>query len=48
MLAVVIDPAVCHSSYWWLFPECYGIAVCAGIALGWALLSAVLRKRVRA
>jgi hypothetical protein len=34
VLAVVIDPVVCQSSYWWLFVECYGIAIMSGHTLG--------------
>jgi hypothetical protein len=46
MLAVVIDPIVCHSSYWWLFPECWGIAVLSGCAIGALVIAYGYRKAV--
>lgn len=33
MLAFVIDPLVCHSAYWYLFPECWGVAVMSALPL---------------
>jgi hypothetical protein len=47
MFAVVIDPIVCKSAYWYFFPECWGIAVCAGSALTAFGLAALRRMPIR-
>lgn len=45
MVAFVIDPIVCQSSVWWMFPECWGIAVMVGVGL-LALTAAVARRQL--
>jgi len=48
MFAVVIDPIVCQSSIWWMFPECWGVAICVGAALTAGVAATVRRMTVRA
>jgi hypothetical protein len=45
MVAVYIDPAVCHTWAGWIIPECYGIALYVGAALA-AFVSAYGVRRV--
>ncbi len=44
MVAVVIDPIVCKSDWWWLIPECWGVVVMLGVGLGVAVASSVAYK----
>ncbi len=46
MVAVVIDPYVCKSSIWFLFPECWGIAVMAALPLAVSCAAVVRRLSV--
>lgn len=43
MIAVVINPGICQSAYWYLFPECWGIAVYAALPLAFFAAGAVRR-----
>ena len=46
MVAVYIDPAVCHTWLGYLIPECYGIAVMSGCVLGALVLAGAYRRAV--
>lgn len=46
MVAVYIDPAVCHTIWGYLIPECYGIAVMSGCVLGALVIAYGYRKAI--
>lgn len=46
MVAVYIDPLVCHTWLGYLLPECYGIAVMSGTVIGALVLAYGYRKAI--